>query len=195
MGSDLGHADRARCRFPEALAEHWVRDSAYTVDTTQVVRSDTLTLATDGEVRTGGSSVTTFTGWAPAYRLRTHATTWSSADDPHVDADGQVVVDRYRFLDDGLTLEVSRGDGTVSRRLAYALGERFVLDGRSYRVDERADRASIAERFCPGGFARADWLSALGDARAEERKDEEERKRRSAIASLPPLSSRPGEAS
>ena len=182
-------------RAPDVGTGHWVRDSAYAVGTTQVVRSDTLTLAPDGEFRTGGSSVTTFMGWGSSPRLHTHAATWTSADDSHVDAAGESVPDRYRFLDDGLTLEVARGDGTVARRLAYALGERFVLDGRGYRVDGRDEGPVSPDRACPGQFVRADWTGALAEALEEDREDEEARKRRYAGARLAATTGRPDGAS
>jgi len=85
---------------------------------------------------------------------------------------------RWAFLDDGLTLELTRADGTVSRVLAYARGNDLVYDGRTY-----GDSGPAIALGAPGDAERRDasvggWLAVFGDAQAEEREESAERKRR-----------------
>ena len=171
----------------DVLSGSWVRESGYVLGSTSIAREETLTLGADGTIGTRGATVTTFDGWAPHYRPQTSTSRWSSADDAFVDADGRTVPDRYRLLDDGLTVEVTRGDGAVRRRLGYALHEGFVLDGRAYRRPVPTPDPVAPGPIDVAGHGRdgAAWLSALGDAVQDADEEAAARKRRDSAPDRP----------
>gem|GEM_PF-6475548 len=163
-------------RTPQTVAGTWAASSAWSAGPTAIVRRDALVLTAAGEIERRGARLATFGGQdgTLSSQVRSSYSEWSSVDAARQDESGQVLHDRYTFLQDGLTVEIHHADGRVERKLGFSLGTDFVLDDRRYTLASEqtilsqpgeAQEATEATRG-----VNAKWLATIAESDEESEK-------------------------
>lgn len=158
------------------VAATYSRTSAYTVGSTTIVTHTDVVLDASGNFEQRGSrtaSFSTFSHTGGTYTRSAHSS-WSSAETAINENPDVPRIDQWAMLEDGLTLQLTHGDGEVSRRLAYMLGNRFVLDGTSYSRTSSDTRVSSLADLVDARDASGRSVSWLSD-----REESEDDKRQS----------------